>query len=78
MEFCECGSLLVRGVCTNKKCSRHVKMAIETATFKQVEFIRDLAEKLGEDADDIDFEYLSKKEAAKLINGYRERLELEE
>jgi hypothetical protein len=77
MEFCECGSVRERGNCTNKICKHHVKSLVEAATYKQIEYIRNLGERLGEDLDSIDFESLSKKEAKRLIDDYLERLDIQ-
>lgn len=78
MEFCECGSIIISGNCSNRKCKHHIKELVEPATFKQIEYIKELAERLGEGTDHIDFEYLSKKEAKFIIDEYLERVEAEE
>jgi len=66
-EFCECGSLVIHGNCTNKKCSSHRKSLVDEATYSQIEFIKSLSDRLNEDLN-IDFEILSKKEASNLID----------
>ncbi|MCX7923208.1 MAG: hypothetical protein N3B21_14550 [Clostridia bacterium] len=78
MEFCKCGSIKVRGNCSNKKCNEHTKALVNEATYQQIEYIRNLAERLGEDTTGMDFEYMSKQEASNLIKKYLERLEVDE
>lgn len=72
-EFCECGSLMIHGNCTNKKCSKHKRSLVDEATFSQIEFIKNLTDRLNEDLN-IDFEILSKKEASNLIDKLLVRL----
>lgn len=76
MEFCnKCGSLKINGSCTNKKCDQHIKSMVELATAQQVEYIKELAEQLGEDISDVNLEAMSKPEAVDLIDDYLERLD---
>jgi ribosomal protein L18E len=76
MEFCKkCGSLKINGSCTNKKCDQHVKAMVETATAQQIDYIKELAEQLNEDISEMNFESMSKNDAADLIDDYVERLE---
>ncbi len=76
MEFCnKCGSLKINGSCTNKKCDQHVKSMVELATTQQIEYIKELAEQLGEDISEVNFEVMSKSEAVDLIDEYLERLD---
>jgi archaellum component FlaC len=76
MEFCKkCGSLKINGSCTNKKCDQHIKSLVELATAKQIEYIKELAEQLGEDISDINFDAMSKTDAIDLIDDYLERLD---
>jgi|GEM_PF-1840491 len=76
MEFCnKCGSLKINGSCTNKKCDQHVKSMVELATTQQIEYIKELAEQLGEDISEVNFEVMSKSEAVDLIDDYLERLD---
>ncbi len=76
MEFCnKCGSLKINGSCTNKKCDQHIKSMVELATAQQIEYIKELAEQLGEDISDVNFEAMGKSEAADLIDEYLERLD---
>ncbi|HEX2926707.1 MAG TPA: hypothetical protein VHP38_10725 [Ruminiclostridium sp.] len=76
MEFCnKCGSLKVNGNCTNKKCDQHVKSMVEMATAQQIDYIKELAEQLNEDVSDMNFESMTKNDAAYLIDDYLERLE---
>lgn len=76
MEFCsKCGSLKVSGNCTNKKCDQHIKSLVELATPQQVEYIKELAEQLSEDISDLNFDNLSKSDAAYMIDEYLERLD---
>ena len=73
MDFCECGSIVIRGSCTNQKCSKHVNH-VGLATYKQIEFIKSLSN----DDDEINFDILTKKEASKLIDKLLERQEMGE
>ncbi len=76
MEFCnKCGSLKINGSCTNKKCDQHIKSMVELATVQQIEYIKELAEQLGEDISEVNFESMSKSEAVDLIDEYLERLD---
>ncbi len=76
MEFCKkCGSLKINGSCTNKKCDQHIKSMVEMATAQQIEYIKELAEQLGEDISEINFENMSKSEAVDLIDEYTEKLD---
>ncbi|MDF2986121.1 MAG: hypothetical protein K0R50_1631 [Eubacterium sp.] len=76
MEFCnKCGSLKINGSCTNKKCDQHIKSMVELATAQQIEYIRELAEQLGEDISEVNFEAMSKSEAVDIIDEYLERLD---
>ncbi len=76
MEFCnKCGSLKINGSCTNKKCDQHVKSMVELATTQQIEYIKELAEQLGEDISEVNFEVMSKSEAVDLIDEYLEKLD---
>jgi hypothetical protein len=62
-EFCKlCGSLIVDDSCSYKKCKNHKLMLSIPATYKQIEFLKEL------DCDNIDFEKLTKNEASELIN----------
>lgn len=73
-EFCECGSIKVKGNCTYKKCKHHVP-GLEPATYKQVEYIKDMLERLH---DEIKYAYrdMTIKDANKIIKELEERLEL--
>lgn len=73
-EFCTCGSLVVRGNCTNKKCEHHKRSLADPATFEQINFIESLRSQVGDDSE-IDFDTLSKTEASALINKLLERKE---
>ncbi|QNU66824.1 hypothetical protein EHE19_018645 [Ruminiclostridium herbifermentans] len=75
MEFCKCGSLIVNGSCTNKKCENHIKTMIELATPQQIEYIKELADQLADDISEINFDTLSKSEAVDLIDEYLEKIE---
>ena len=76
MEFCnKCGSLKVNGSCTNKKCDQHIKSMVEMATAQQVDYIKELAEQLGEYITEVNFDTMSKSEAVDLIDEYLERLD---
>lgn len=68
--------MIIRGNCTNKRCKEHIKPLVDEATYSQVEFIKGLAEKLGEELK-VDFTTLSKKEASNLIDKLLERSESE-
>ena len=65
-EFCNCGSLVVRGNCTNKNCGDHHKSLVDPVTYAQVEYIKALQNQTG-DQREIDFDILSKIEASRLI-----------
>ncbi len=73
-EFCTCGSLKIRNNCTNKRCKHH-NPGMELATFKQIEYIRDMLDSLGEEADTKD---MTQKEASKLIRELEGRIEVGE
>ena len=76
MEFCpKCGSLKINGNCTNKKCDQHVKSLVELATAQQIDYIKELAEQLAEDVSEMNFEMMSKADAAFLIDEFKERLD---
>lgn len=76
MEFCnKCGSLKIKGNCTNKKCDQHVKSLVEMATTQQIDYIKELAEQLSEDVSEINFDNMSKSDAADLIDDYLDRLD---
>jgi superfamily II DNA/RNA helicase len=75
MEFCKCGSLIINGSCTNKKCEHHIKTMIELATPQQIEYIKELADQLADDISEINFDTLSKSEAVDLIDEYLEKIE---
>lgn len=77
MEFCQCGSLKVNGNCSNKKCVYHVKND-EMATFKQIEFIRELCERLDKDVEEYNFQDMTKAEAADIIQELREQADVDE
>jgi hypothetical protein len=67
----------VRGNCTNKNCTEHIKPLVDEVTLAQIEYINSLYKKLGEDCE-IDFDTLSKKEGSKIIDNLLERLEMGE
>jgi hypothetical protein len=73
LEFCSCGSLRVNSTCTNRKCSHH-DSSRAPATFDQVEYIKDLLEKSG-DQREIDFQTLTKKQASKIIDELAEEVD---
>lgn len=75
LEFCTCGSIKNNGSCSNKKCTNHIK-GTGLATFKQVEYIKDLQEQLNDDTG-YDFNNMTEKDASKLIEELEERLEVE-
>jgi len=73
LEFCICGSLKVNGNCTNRKCAHHMS-GMEPATYKQIEYIKDILDKLQDDTE-YAFGNMAQKEANKLIVSLEERLE---
>ena len=75
-EFCGCGSLKIRGNCTSKNCTEHKRSLVDEATYSQIEYIKNLAEKLNENLE-IDFSILSKHEASRIIKELSERVENE-
>lgn len=76
-SFCTCGSLVIEGSCTNKKCDRYHKVDA-LASFRQIEYIKSIKRQLDEDPDDIEFveklKTLTIKEAIDLIDELKERL----
>lgn len=48
---------------------------VEMATAQQIDYIKELAEQLNEDVSDMNFESMTKNDAAYLIDDYLERLE---
>lgn len=76
-EFCKCGSLKIRGNCTSRKCAEHKRALVDEATYSQIEYIKNLVERLNEDMH-IDFSVLSKSEASKLIDKLSNLLETRE
>jgi hypothetical protein len=76
MEFCKlCQSIKIKDSCTNRKCRNHIA-GTEAATFRQVEYIKELAEKLGDETE-YDYRNMTMKEASKLIEELEEGLEVE-
>jgi hypothetical protein len=76
MEFCKlCQSIKIAGNCTNRKCTNHIP-GTEAATFRQVEYLRELAEKLHDDTE-YDYRNMTLREASKLIGELEDRLEVE-
>lgn len=66
MKICEeCNSLVVKGNCTNKRCRNHIKSSVEPATYNQIEYLKVLYERTGQEPPPYDS--LSKKEASLLI-----------
>lgn len=77
MTYCKtCGSLIMGGSCTNKKCKHHIQ-GTEYATYSQVEYIQAMLAKLGDETE-YDYKSMSKKEASRIINELQERIELGE
>lgn len=75
MKYCElCKSLIIGDSCRNEKCKKHIE-GTEPASYKQVEYIQALAERLDEE---YDTRAMTKKEAGKLIEELRERVEMGE
>lgn len=74
-EFCKCGSLMLKGSCTNRRCENHMS-SFEFVTYKQIEYIENMAEKL-EDKLEYDFKNMTRKEADKIIKELEIQLELE-
>ena len=75
-EFCTCGSLKVKGNCSNKKCKKHIP-GNEPATFNQLFFIKDLARQAGDETE-YNFETMTKKEANGIIDELKEKVEFRE
>lgn len=76
-DFCQkCGSLKLKGNCSNHKCSEHSPTGFEPATYKQVEYITELVKKLGKDTTEYNFREMSKKDASRMIDILEEDLEL--
>ena len=76
-EFCNCGSLIVRGNCTNKDCKLHVRSLVDSASYAQIEYIRSLLKQIG-NFREIDFSILTKPEASRLIEELLKEKELGE
>jgi hypothetical protein len=72
-EYCTCGSIKFKGNCTNKKCRYHTS-GPEPATYKQVEYIKDMIDQLGDDTE-YNYKDMTIKEASKLIGELEERVE---
>ncbi|MFA5385948.1 MAG: hypothetical protein WC364_15050 [Eubacteriales bacterium] len=66
----------VKGNCTNRKCEHHVP-GIDPATYKQIEYIKDMLEKLHDDTK-YAFRDMTQRDASKLIKELQERLEVGE
>jgi hypothetical protein len=79
-RFCTCGSILITGNCSNKKCRHHIP-DIDPATFSQIEFIKSMLEQLGipeapyQDPE-YDYRKMDIKQASKLIDELQSRLEV--
>lgn len=73
MQFCKCGSLMIDGSCTNKKCPAHIDR-FEPATPGQISEIKELLEKLLRDYKESDFSGLSIDDAQKTIDDLQEEL----
>ena len=67
MDYCECGSLITRGNCTNKGCRKHVKSLVQQATYEQIQYIKALMYQTGY-SEDVDFDIITKPEASRLID----------
>ena len=67
MDYCECGSLIIRGNCTNKGCEKHVKSLVQPATYEQIQYIKALMYQTGY-LEDVDFDTITKQEASRLID----------
>lgn len=76
VEYCKCGSIKIKGSCTNRKCGEHIS-SISSATYKQIDFIKDLTIQLGEDPDNYDFINMTIKEASKIIDELQTRKDIE-
>jgi adenylyl- and sulfurtransferase ThiI len=78
--FCDCGSLMINENCSNKKCSKSSKLGrsktFVIASFKQVEYIKELLEKLEESADLYDFNIMLMSDASDLIEELKLRVDL--
>ena len=71
-KFCRCGSLLINGSCTNRKCSANIQSR-NMASQKQIDYIKSLLEQLSEDLtiDDyrnIDYKKLTSNEASRILD----------
>jgi hypothetical protein len=74
MEFCKCGSMIVKGFCSNKKCKEHGQVA-ELATYRQMNYIKSLCTLLDKDEPE-NLIHMTKVDASSLIKEYEELLEL--
>ena len=75
MNYCECGSLMIKDSCSNKKCTHHDKN-IKIASFDQIEYIKAMLEKIEEPEENYKFREMTIDEADKLIHELREKIEL--
>lgn len=64
-EFCTCGSLMIKGSCTNRKCENRFNNN-QLASYDQIEYIKDLVVKAGV-ADEYDYENMTALEAGEAI-----------
>ena len=75
MNYCKtCGSLVIGGSCTNRKCRHHIK-GTEYAIYSQIEYIRSMLARL-DDETEYDYKNMTLKEASKIIDELQERIEL--
>lgn len=74
--FCgECHSIVIKGNCTNKRCTFHTKSSTHIS-FDQLVYIMDMSKKLNEECDITKLRGLLKKDASDIIKGLQERLDL--
>jgi hypothetical protein len=75
-DFCElCGSLIIQGNCTNRKCKNHKK--VWNVLYEQINYIKWLLEVLDADKE-YDYRGMTKTEASKIIQELLEQVEMGE
>lgn len=74
MEFCKCGSIMINGGCSNKRCKQHNK-DISFATFRQIDHIKDMMEQLNLDESKFGLQSMNNKQASALIKELEKMVE---
>ena len=77
MEFCKCGSLMITGACSNKRCPFHNK-EVTYATHRQIDNIKDMMDRLHIDEDKFALQSLNDRQAAVLIKELKKMMKTNE